>query len=179
MVLHRHAEDKRWSRREEPPRAPRLDLEALVRPTLESMGYGLVRVILSGREHPTLQIMAERQDGKPMGLEDCETISRTLSAKLDVEDPITRSYTLEVSSPGIDRPLTRPEDYRRFVGESVRLETREARAGRRRFTGRIAGAGDASVSLACEDGAFDIAFTDIARARLVAPSPPPRDKKPG
>jgi len=147
--------------------------EALIEPTLAQMGYGLVRVRLTGSPHATLQVMAERADGRAMAVEDCEAISRTLSAKLDVEDPIASSYTLEVSSPGIDRPLVRPADYRRFAGHVAKVETRIPVGGRRRFSGRIAAATDSHVRLALEEGGADgaspeieIAIADIARAKL-------------
>ena len=151
-------------------------LETLVTPTLDGLGYELVRVLVSGSHQPTLQVMAERRDGSPMKVEDCEKISRALSAKLDVEDPIAGSYTLEVSSPGLDRPLIRPRDYVRFAGSVARVETREAQEGQRRFKGRIARADDSAVILAIADeGAHSgaepreiaIAFANIAKARLV------------
>jgi ribosome maturation factor RimP len=148
-------------------------LETLIAPTIEPMGYELVRVRLSGSPHATLQIMAERADGKPMAVEDCEAISRALSVKLDVEDPIAAAYTLEVSSPGIDRPLVRPQDYRRFAGHIARVETRVPVAGRRRFSGRIAEATDSYVRLKLEETVADggipeveIPIADIARAKL-------------
>ena len=78
-------------------------LEELIQPTVDALGYDLVRLVVSGRQRPTLQVMAERKDRQPMTVEDCETISRALSAKLDVEDPLPNAYTLEVSTPGIDR----------------------------------------------------------------------------
>ncbi len=147
--------------------------EALIEPTLAQMGYALVRVRLSGSPRATLQIMAERTDGKAMAVEDCEAISRTLSAKLDVEDPIASAYTLEVSSPGIDRPLTRAADYRRFAGHVAKVETRVPVEGRRRFSGRIAAATDSHVRLALEEGGaagtfpeVEIPIADIARAKL-------------
>jgi ribosome maturation factor RimP len=148
-------------------------LERLLAPTLESLGYDLVRVVLSGMHRPVLQIMAERRDGAPMKVTDCETISRTLSAKLDAEDLIRSAYTLEVSSPGIDRPLIRPRDYARYAGHVARVELREAQEGQRRFTGRIVSADEDRVMLALEgDGAVEkrnVAFTygDVARAKLV------------
>jgi ribosome maturation factor RimP len=142
-------------------------LEALIEPTLTGMGYEMVRIAISGRDRPTLQVMAERKDGVAMTVDDCETISRALSAKLDVEDPIASAYTLEVSSPGIDRPLVRLKDYQRFAGHVARLETREPRDGRRRFTGRIVGAEEGRVRIAVEDGEVEIPFDDIARAKLV------------
>ena len=141
-------------------------------PTLDGLGYELVRVLVSGSHQPTLQVMAERRDDKAMTVEDCEKISRALSAKLDVEDPIAGAYTLEVSSPGLDRPLIRPRDYVRFAGQVARVETREAQDGQRRFKGRIARADDSAVTLAlAEDGAepreVTIAFANVAKARLV------------
>jgi ribosome maturation factor RimP len=147
-------------------------LETLVTPTLDGLGYELVRVLVSGSHQPTLQVMAERRDGSPMKVEDCEKISRALSAKLDVEDPIAGAYTLEVSSPGLDRPLIRPRDYVRFAGSVARVETREAQEGQRRFKGRIARADDSAVTLAIADEGAEprevaIAFANIAKARLV------------
>lgn len=148
-------------------------LEALIESTVAPMGYALVRVRLGGSPNATLQVMAERTDGRAMAVEDCEAISRALSAKLDVEDPIASSYTLEVSSPGIDRPLVRPADYRRFAGHLARIETRVPVAGRRRFSGRIAAATDSHIRLALEEGGpagetpeVEIAIADIARAKL-------------
>jgi ribosome maturation factor RimP len=147
-------------------------LETLIEPTIQPLGYELVRVRLSGVP-PVLQVMAERIDGRAMALEDCETISRALSAKLDAEDPIAGSYTLEVSSPGIDRPLVRPKDYQRFAGFEARVETRVPVEGRRRFSGRIAAATDSHVRLKLEEAAsegvvpeVEIAIADIARAKL-------------
>src|SRR5271156_4437025 len=98
------------------------------------MGYCLVRVALTGAQRPTLQVMAERGDEVAMTVDDCADISRSISALLDVADPIASAYTLEVSSPGIDRPLVRPEDYQRFAGHLARIETRVPVAGRRRFS---------------------------------------------
>lgn len=142
-------------------------LAALIEPTLVGMGYELVRVVVSGSHRPTLQVMVERHDGAGMTVEDCEAISRALSAKLDVEDPIASSYVLEVSSPGIDRPLVRPKDYARFAGHLAKIETRQPLAGRRRFTGKILEADAARVRVAVEEGAVDIPLADIARAKLV------------
>ncbi len=88
----------------------------LITPAIEAMGFELVRVQVSGRQRPTLQIMAEPNSGRAMSVDDCAEISRAISAVLDVEDPISGAYSLEVSSPGIDRPLTRAKDYERFIG---------------------------------------------------------------
>jgi ribosome maturation factor RimP len=143
-------------------------LSSLVAPTLAAMGYELVRVVLQGRQRPTLQVMAERLDGKAMAVEDCATISRSLSALLDVEDPIPGGYTLEVSSPGIDRPLTRPKDYERFAGFDARLETVRPIDGRKRFRGKVLGLdGENRVRMAAEDGEVAIPLAEVRSAKLV------------
>ena len=145
--------------------------ETLIEPTIVAMGYDLVRVRLGGGAEPTLQIMAERLDGATMTVEDCEAISRAISAKLDVEDPIASAYTLEVSSPGIDRPLVRPKDYARFAGHAARIETRAPVEGRRRFTGKITAATESHVRVAIEgategEGEVEIPIAEISRAKL-------------
>ena len=134
-------------------------LETLIQPTVEGLGYELVRVVVSGRHRPTLQVMAERVDRAPMTVEDCEAISRAISAKLDVEDPLPEAYTLEVSSPGIDRPLVKAADYARFAGHVAKMECREPVAGQRRFTGRILSA--------TETGEVELPIPSITRAKLV------------
>ena len=134
-------------------------LETLIQPTVEGLGYELVRVVVSGRHRPTLQVMAERVDRAPMTVEDCEAISRAISAKLDVEDPLPEAYTLEVSSPGIDRPLVKAADYARFAGHVAKMECREPVAGQRRFTGRILSA--------TETGEVELPIPAITRAKLV------------
>ena len=128
-------------------------LQALIEPTLEGLGYGLVRLQFSGGRPPTLQIMAERGDGQAMSIDDCTAISRAVSAKLDVEDPIEGAYSLEVSSPGIERPLVRARDYARFQGQPARIETKFKIAERRKFVGRIAGATDTHVRLVLDPAA--------------------------
>ena len=142
-------------------------LETIIAPTVEALGYELVRVIVSGRHRPTLQVMAERRDGAAMTVEDCEAISRALSAKLDVEDPISDAYTLEVSSPGIDRPLVRARDFARYLGHVARLESRVAVDGQRCFTGKLLAADDSRVRVATERGEVEIPLAEIARAKLV------------
>jgi len=128
----------------------------IVAPTIEGMGYDLVRVHLTGGQRPTLQIMADRLDEAPMTVEDCAEISRAVSAVLDVEDPLPGAYTLEVSSPGIDRPLTRLRDFERFAGLEAKLETihplaiHPAAEGRKRFQGRLAGLRGEDVLLTLE-----------------------------
>jgi len=149
-------------------------LQALVTPTLEDMGYQLVRLLLMGKQRRILQVMAERRDGEPIAVEDCEAISRALSAVLDVEDPIRGAYDLEVSSPGVDRPLTRREDFERFAGFEVRLEADMSVGGRRRVKGRLKGVteDDVVVLAAAEpgpDGAVDwhVPLTALVKAKLV------------
>lgn len=143
----------------------------IIEPALEAMGYELVRVSLIGRERPTLQVMAERRDEAAMTVEDCAGISRAISALLDVEDPIAGAYTLEVSSPGIDRPLTRPKDFDRYRGFEARIETRQPVAGRRRLKGVLGGlgpGGDTVLIAAGEDGAeMAVPLAEISRAKLV------------
>src|SRR5580700_9466377 len=100
------------------------------------MGYSLVRVVITSGRRATLQVMAERRDDQPMTVEDCAQISRSVSALLDVAEPIAGSYMLEISSPGIDRPLVRTEDYDRFSGFEAKIELARAVDGRKRFRGR-------------------------------------------
>ncbi len=110
----------------------------IISPVVESMGFEIVRVRLMGGNTPTLQIMAQRPDGT-IEVDDCAEISTTVSAVLDVEDPILDAYTLEVSSPGIDRPLTRLKDFERWEGYVAKIETTELIDGRRRFKGVLQG----------------------------------------
>ena len=142
-------------------------IAALIEPSLTAMGYDLVRVQIDGKRQLRLQIMAERSDGSGMGVEDCAAVSRHVSALLEVEDPIEGSYTLEVSSPGIDRPLTRPTDYARFAGHVAKVELKYARDNRRRFTGTIKGLAGEAVVLNTEEGSVSLPLAEIERAKLV------------
>ena len=142
-------------------------VEQLIGPVLAEMGYDLVRVRMSGTARVTLQIMAERRDRKGMTVEDCADISHAVSALLDVEDPIHGAYTLEVSSPGIDRPLTRLEDFERFVGFEARIELKHAQTGQRRFRGRIASTANGVVRMTTKDGEIAFPFEDVQNAKLV------------
>ncbi|MFS2011448.1 ribosome maturation factor RimP [Azospirillum oryzae] len=142
-------------------------IEQIITPSVEAMGYEVVRVQISGGQRAILQIMAERADGAPMTVEDCADISRSVSALLDVEDPIREAYTLEVSSPGIDRPLTRLKDFERFAGFEARLESRMAIDGRKRFKGMLKGVEDGLVCIDTEQGAARLEFDNILRAKLV------------
>ena len=144
------------------------DIARLVEPVLHAMGYELVRVHYgSGSGRPTLQIMAEPLDRRPMAVEDCAKISRALSALLDVEDPLEGAYLLEVSSPGIDRPLIRPADYERFAGFEARLETTQPVEGRRRFRGRIGELAEGQVRIIEAAGEFRLPLEQIYKAKLV------------
>ncbi|CAO3352742.1 ribosome maturation factor RimP [Azospirillum sp. TSH64] len=142
-------------------------IEQIITPSVEAMGYEVVRVQISGGQRAILQIMAERADGAPMTVEDCADISRSVSALLDVEDPIREAYTLEVSSPGIDRPLTRLKDFERFAGFEARLESRMAIDGRKRFKGMLKGVEDGLVCIDTEQGPARLEFDTILRAKLV------------
>jgi ribosome maturation factor RimP len=141
-------------------------IEDIVSPTIVGMGFELVRVAMS-RGGGTLQIMIEPADGRPMDVEDCATLSRALSAVLDVEDPIPGAYTLEVSSPGIDRPLTREKDYIRWSGYLARLETTLPVEGRRRFKGTLLGFENGTIRIRLDDGKeADVPLSQILRAKL-------------
>jgi len=143
------------------------DIARMITPTIEAMGFELVRVQLSGNQRRTLQIMAEPQDGRQMSVDDCADISRAVSAVLDVEDPISDGYSLEVSSPGIDRPLTRAKDYERYAGHEAKVETNEPVNGQKRFRGSIVGLTDGALRLMTETGEVDLPLTVIHKAKLV------------
>jgi ribosome maturation factor RimP len=144
----------------------------IVEPVLRAIDFRLVRVRLSGQHGLTLQIMAEREDGT-MTVEDCETVSRALSPVLDVEDPIEKAYHLEVSSPGIDRPLVRKSDFTAWTGHLVKMETSILVADRKRFKGRIAEVGESDVLIERDVAAYGeeptvrVPFDAIAEARLI------------
>src|ERR1700682_3043955 len=154
----------------EPGMAARVS--AVAGPVLQGMGYRLVRIKISGEFGCTVQIMAERPDGS-MQIDDCEAISRALSPVLDVADPIERAYRLEISSPGIDRPLVRRSDFERYAGHLVKIEMALAHQGRKRFRGPLAGGEGGAVRLnrddtkADEDSSVVLEMEDIAEARLV------------
>jgi len=126
-------------------------LAALVEPALVDLGYRLVRVAVTGQDGQTVQIMAERPDGT-MVIEDCETVSRNLSPLLDANDIVPGAYRLEVSSPGIDRPLVRPSDFEVWAGHEARIEMREAVGGRKRFRGVLEGFEDGEIRILCDLG---------------------------
>jgi ribosome maturation factor RimP len=147
-------------------------IAALAEPVLMNLGFRLVRVRVSGFEGCTVQIMAERPDGT-MTIEDCETASRALSPVLDVSDPVERAYRLELSSPGIDRPLVRRSDFERYAGQEVKVEMAIAIDGRRRFRGMLLGAEGQAARIQRDDAAPGepaevlLPIEDMAEARLV------------
>jgi ribosome maturation factor RimP len=154
----------------EPGAAARVS--AIAAPVLAGMGYRLVRIRISGEAGCTVQIMAERPDGT-MLIDDCEAVSRALSPVLDVADPIDRAYRLEISSPGIDRPLVRHSDFERYAGHLVKIEMALAHHGRKRFRGTLDGVEGNAVRLLRDDVASGeeanvlLPMEDIAEARLV------------
>ena len=144
-------------------------IETTIEPTVSAMGYSLVRVAISGGSYnPVLQIMVERSDDRSMTVDDCAELSRAISAVLDVADPIASAYRLEVSSPGIDRPLVKPADFQRFAGEVAKVETGQPIEGRKRFQGRLLGVADGAVRLKLDEGDEVVLPLDaVTRAKLV------------
>ena len=147
-------------------------IAAIVEPVLTGMEYRLVRVAVSGSDGCTVQVMAERPDGT-MTVEDCEAVSRAVSPALDVADPIERAYRLEVSSPGMDRPLVRSSDFERYAGHRVKVELAVPVSGRRRFKGTLVGLEGSCVRLRQEGVSGEAAeevllpIMDVAEAKLV------------
>lgn len=148
------------------------DIADLAEPVLEELGFRLVRVKVSGRDGGTVQVMADRLEG-PMTIDDCVSISRRLSALLDARDPMRGGYRLEVSSPGIDRPLVRPSDFASWAGHEAKIELKELVDGRKRFRGVIEGIGNGEALLrvempGAESRVIGIPFSLISEAKLVA-----------
>jgi ribosome maturation factor RimP len=147
------------------------EFAVIAEPVLEDLGYRLVRVLISGTAERTIQIMAERPDGS-ITVDDCEAISKGLSPVLDVADPLSGKYRLEISSPGIDRPLVRPSDFEDWSGHEAKIELKEPVDGRKRFKGLLEGFEDGEVRIAAEAGSLGIQHLGfpvdlIADARLV------------
>ena len=141
-------------------------LAELLNPILEDLGFEMVRVRLSNGNPSTLQIMADRLDGQ-IGVDELAEINTSVGTLLDVEDPIPENYTLEISSPGIDRPLTRKKDFDSFQGFEAKVETTELIDGRRRFRGVLAGVNNDEVLINLEEGTIGLKFTWLSDARLV------------
>lgn len=145
-------------------------LNRLIEPELKSLGFDLVRVaFVGGRSDPTLQVMAERPDTRQLDLSDCERISRQLSDVLDAADPVEGSYRLEVSSPGIDRPLTRLKDYDDWAGHEARITLAEPMGGRKQISGTVRGTGEGGVvHMKGKDGNdYPIPLSSISSAKLL------------
>ena len=143
-------------------------LNALIEPICDEMGYDLVRLQLQGgNSRKVLQIMAERKDRKAMTVEDCADLSRAISPVLDEKDPIEDNYTLEVSSPGIDRPLVKLDDFDRFKGFEAKVEALSLINGRKRFSGRLQGIDGNNVIISFEGDDVRIPFDQIAKAKLI------------
>jgi len=138
----------------------------LIEPTVSAMGFDLVRVAYTGDVETILQIMAESPDGT-MSIDDCSKVSRAISAILDVEDPIAGQYSLEVSSPGIDRPLVRETDFEKFAGFEAKVVLHASIAGQRKFRGRIIGFADSHIVLQSDRGEHRLPYTDVVSAKLV------------
>ena len=141
-------------------------LAEIITPVIEDLGYELVRVRLMSGKETALQIMADKPDGG-IEVDDCAAISTAVSATLDVEDPILDAYTLEVSSPGIDRPLTRLKDFEMFEGYDAKIETDELIDGRRRFKGILAGIDGDEILINVAEGTIGLRFEWLSDAKLV------------
>jgi ribosome maturation factor RimP len=142
-------------------------IEEIIGPAINELGFDIVRIQLSGDHNPRLQIMAEPLDGDVMTVEHCATISRTISIILDVDDAINSVYTLEVSSPGLDRPLVKIRDFERFAGFEARIETASLVDGRKRFRGRLGKVDGEAVTINVDGENMVIPHLDINRAKLL------------
>ena len=143
-------------------------LQDLIEPQVEKLGFELVRVITVGQANPTLQVMIDVADGsRDITVDDCAGVSRVLSDLLDEKDPIKDKYILEVSSPGLDRPLTKLKHFVRYKGYDVKIETENKVENRKRFKGKIADVDDENVVINMEDTQYTIPFAEINKAKLV------------
>lgn len=143
-------------------------LQDLIEPIVEQQGYELIRVLTMGGEtNPTLQVMIDTLNGKNITVDDCAKVSRALSDMLDEKDPIQNKYSLEVSSPGLDRPLTKLAHFERWCGYEVKLETEEKIEDRKRFKGKVSNVSGQNIILTDEKGEYTIPFTLINKAKLV------------
>ncbi len=142
-------------------------IEQIIGPALEEMGFSIVRVLMGGSKRKRLQVMIERKDGTNITLDDCADASRAISVLLDVEDPIEGNYMLEVSSPGLDRPLVKLNDFVRFQGHEIQLELHNLLEGRKRFQGHLTQVDGDIITLTYEGKVATIPFSDILKAKLV------------
>ena len=143
-------------------------LQDLIEPVVEDAGYELVRVMTIGQANPTLQVMIDTLNDTEVTIDDCAKVSRLLSDMLDEKDPIADKYSLEVSSPGLDRPLTKMAHFERFIGYEAKIETEEKIDNRKRFKGKIIAVADNKIVLSAEDDEqYTIPFALINKAKLV------------
>jgi ribosome maturation factor RimP len=142
-------------------------IEGMITPSVEAMGFRLVSITYTAGKNPRLQIMAEHAKTGRMNVEDCENVSRTISAVLDVEDPLVGAYALEISSPGIDRPLVSLEDFEKFLGFDAKVEISRAIDGRKRFKGRLRSIKEGIITIESEHKVFGLAYQDIEKAKLL------------
>ena len=142
-------------------------IQNMIEPTVGDLGFEIVRVRIFGINKLSIQVMVEHKDGQGMTVDNCATISRAISALLDVVDPVKAAYTLEVSSPGIDRPLVRIGDFDRFQGFQAKIETNRPFNGRQRFKGRLLGVEGESVRIMIDGQEMKLPHPNIQRAKLV------------
>jgi len=143
-------------------------LQDMLEPVISGLGYETVRILTIGKANPTLQIMIDKLDGSDIVVEDCATVSRKISEVLDANDPIKDKYNLEVSSPGLDRPLTKPAHFARFAGYEAKVETDEAIENRKRFKGKITGLDEENkVHLEMDGREYVIPFDAVSKAKIV------------
>ena len=142
-------------------------VEEMIAPSVEAMGFRVVCVNYTAGKNPRLQIMAEHAETGRMNIDDCEKVSRTISAVLDVEDFLENSYALEVSSPGIDRPLFNLEDFEKFLGFHAKVDISKPIHGRKRFKGRLRSVKDGNITIEMKNEFFELAYQDIEKAQLL------------
>ena len=142
-------------------------IQDLIEPVVDELGFDIVRVQISGKESMLMQVMVERKDGQGMTVEDCASVSRAVSTHLEVDDPIKGAYTLEVSSPGLDRPLVRIGDFERFQGFLAKIEISPPLDGRRRFKGELLGVEDDAVKILVDGEEVSLLHPDIHKAKLL------------
>jgi ribosome maturation factor RimP len=145
-------------------------IENEITPIVDDLGYGIVHVSIFGYEKKTLQIMIERKDDGAITIDDCERVGRMLSIRLDVMDPVAGSYNLEVSSPGMDRPLVKPKDFIKFCGRYVVVKAQSVKDGRKVFKGLLKNASEDGIKLSVElpdcDGLIELSYEDIESAHI-------------
>ncbi|NQV82963.1 MAG: ribosome maturation factor RimP [Rhodospirillales bacterium] len=146
-------------------------IQNLIEPTVDELGFEVVRVQIMGRDQVLVQIMVDHKDGHDDGqginVDDCATVSRAVSALMEIDDPIGGAYTLEVSSPGLDRPLVRLRDFERFQGLEAKIETNQPQDGRRRFRGRLLGVEGDTVRILVDGAEVELPHPNIHKAKLL------------